>query len=87
LDEAFWTNAKVVMPRSREKTQITAKFDADVVDWFKKGGRGYQTRMNAVLRTYFEATSTQNKLPTETARDKTSAPKSRPGRRGSDRVA
>jgi uncharacterized protein (DUF4415 family) len=30
-------------------------FDADVVAWFKAGGRGYQTRMNAVLRRFMEA--------------------------------
>jgi uncharacterized protein (DUF4415 family) len=37
------------------KTPVNAKFDADVVDWFKSQGRGYQTRMNAVLRRYMEA--------------------------------
>jgi len=34
---------------------VNAKFDVDVVDWFKSQGRGYQTRMNAVLRRYMEA--------------------------------
>jgi uncharacterized protein (DUF4415 family) len=28
--------------------------DADVLDWFKSQGSGYQTRMNAVLRTFME---------------------------------
>jgi uncharacterized protein (DUF4415 family) len=36
---------------------VNAKFDRDVVDWFKRQGRGYQTRMNAVLRKYMEAQS------------------------------
>lgn len=52
LDENFWKNATVVMPDDRRKTQITAKFDTDVVDWFKQQGSGYQARMNAVLKSY-----------------------------------
>ncbi len=54
LDEAFWKNARVVMP-GRGKRQLTVRLDGDVLDWFKAQGKGYQTRMNAVLRSYFEA--------------------------------
>ena len=32
------------------KQQITARLDADVVAWLKSKGKGYQTRMNAILR-------------------------------------
>jgi uncharacterized protein (DUF4415 family) len=32
------------------KRQITAKVDADVLDWLKSEGKGYQSRMNAILR-------------------------------------
>lgn len=32
------------------KQQVTARLDADVLAWLKAGGRGYQTRMNAILR-------------------------------------
>lgn len=32
------------------KMQITARVDADVLDWLKAQGRGYQGRMNAILR-------------------------------------
>jgi uncharacterized protein (DUF4415 family) len=32
------------------KQQVTAKLDSDVIAWLKKDGRGYQTRMNAILR-------------------------------------
>lgn len=32
------------------KAQVTTKLDADVIDWLKAGGKGYQTRMNAILR-------------------------------------
>ncbi len=55
LDQSFWQTARVVMPEERGKTQITAKFDYEVVQWFKSQGRGYQNRMNAVLRSYYEA--------------------------------
>lgn len=32
------------------KQQVTARLDADVLAWLKAGGRGYQSRMNAILR-------------------------------------
>ena len=32
------------------KKQITARLDADVLGWLKAGGKGYQSRMNAILR-------------------------------------
>jgi uncharacterized protein (DUF4415 family) len=54
LGPNFWANAKVVYPDG-PKERLTVRFDRDVVTWFKAGGRGYQTRMNAVLRSYFEA--------------------------------
>jgi len=54
LGADFWKEAKVVYPESPKK-QITVRLDADMVEWFKKQGRGYQTRMNAVLRSYYEA--------------------------------
>jgi len=33
-----------------KKVTVTAKIDADIVQWLKRQGRGYQTRMNAILR-------------------------------------
>lgn len=54
LDDEFWKRARVVAPAD-PKTQLTVRFDADVVDWFKSSGRGYQTRMNAVLRAYVDS--------------------------------
>lgn len=55
LGKEFWDNARVVMPEERNKVQITAKFDAEMVRWFKRHGRGYQARMNAVLCAYYKA--------------------------------
>ena len=41
--------------------EITVRFDAVVIDWFKAQGPGYETRMNAVLRQYMDRkTSTQS---------------------------
>jgi uncharacterized protein (DUF4415 family) len=39
------------------KASVSLRIDADVLDWFKRGGVGYQTRMNAVLRAFKEAAS------------------------------
>jgi uncharacterized protein (DUF4415 family) len=53
VDEAFWKEAQLVLP-SRRKVHTGLRIDADVLDWFKAQGRGWQTRMNAVLRSYYE---------------------------------
>ena len=37
------------------KAQLTLRLDQDVLDWFRKRGRGYQTQINALLRAYMEA--------------------------------
>lgn len=45
---------KGLQPSGR-KTQITLRIDADVLEWFREKGVGYQSRMNAVLRAYKQA--------------------------------
>ncbi len=59
LDDDFFKNAKRMnlkqFMRSRKK-QVTLRLDADLVEWFRSQGRGYQTRINPVLRAYREAT-------------------------------
>ena len=37
------------------KQQVTLRIDADVLQWFKEGGKGYQSRINALLRAYVDA--------------------------------
>jgi len=37
------------------KTQVTLRVDEDVLTWFKKQGKGYQTRINSLLKAYKEA--------------------------------
>lgn len=41
-------------PVSKESL-LSLRVDADVIDWFKSQGAGYQSRMNALLRAYMEA--------------------------------
>ncbi len=36
------------------KTPLTLRIDSDVLDWYRKTGPGYQTRINALLRAYME---------------------------------
>lgn len=55
LDERFWATARVVLPRRIAKRHQGLRLDSDVLDWFKAQGPGWQTRMNAVLRSYMEA--------------------------------
>lgn len=51
-DKAFWRKAQLIMPRS--KKTVTMRLDADLLDWFRSN-RGYQTRINAILRAYMDA--------------------------------
>ena len=52
LDQNFWNEAKMVRPR--RKQAISLRVDNDVLDWFKGQGKGYQSLMNSVLRSYVE---------------------------------
>ena len=47
-----WSGARVYWPR--HKRAVSIRLDQDVLDFFKAKGRGYQTRINAVLRSYME---------------------------------
>ena len=51
-DAEFWKSAKVVMPTPKEI--VTMRLDADLLRWFRQQ-RGYQTRINAILRAYMKA--------------------------------
>ncbi len=51
LDEDFLRRAEIRMP---VKKSVTIRIDEDVLLWFKSQGKGYQTRINRLLRTYME---------------------------------
>ena len=48
-----WGEAVLVIPQS--KRSLSLRLDADILAHFKSQGPGYQTRINAVLRSYMEA--------------------------------
>ncbi|THV25069.1 BrnA antitoxin family protein [Peteryoungia ipomoeae] len=50
LDDAFWEEAVIVEPEGTE--QITLRVKKSVLQAFRATGKGYQTRMNAVLESY-----------------------------------
>jgi len=53
LDKAFFSQAQVRMPK--RKKAVSLRLDQDVLDWFKREEKHYQTKINAVLRAYVEA--------------------------------
>lgn len=52
LPEDFWDAAVPTLPAA--KMPISLRLDVDVVEFFREGGPRYQSRMNAVLRSYME---------------------------------
>jgi uncharacterized protein (DUF4415 family) len=55
LDESFWRTAKLTMPAPKDR--VTIRLDHDLVEWLRQNGSGYQTRINAILRSYMNARS------------------------------
>ena len=53
LDEEFFRHAKVCLPAGKQL--VSLRIDNEVLDWFRRQGKGYQTRINAVLRAYVQA--------------------------------
>jgi len=51
-DEAFWEKAELQMPKPKKGVYL--RLDQDLLDWLKGQGPGYQTRINAILRSYME---------------------------------
>jgi len=48
----WYRKAEAIMPQP--KKLLSLRVDSDVLEWFKSQGTGYQTRMNAVLRSFME---------------------------------
>ena len=47
-----WTTVEIGLPHRKHEVHI--RLDSDMLEWFKREGRGYQTRINAVLRSFYE---------------------------------
>jgi uncharacterized protein (DUF4415 family) len=54
LPDDFWDNA-VLVPPVIVKLPISIRVDEDVLEWFRRKGPRYQSRINAVLRSYVSA--------------------------------
>lgn len=50
LPDDFWDEAQLVAPQPKQA--ISLRLDQDVLAWFREQGPRYQTRINAVLRTF-----------------------------------
>ena len=55
-----WTGAKRGLFYRPVKHQLTLRIDADLIDWFRQQGTGYQSRMNAALREYVNRNGGKN---------------------------
>jgi uncharacterized protein (DUF4415 family) len=51
MSDNEWARAEVIHPL---KVPVGLKLDNDVLGWFKSQGKGYQTRINMILRRYYE---------------------------------
>ena len=52
MEEIDWVSTE--LPPPRRKAHMTLRLDVDMLDWFRAQGKGYQTKINAILRRYFE---------------------------------
>jgi len=76
LGSEFFTKATEAWPPAKQ--QLTIRLDADVLKWLKAHGRGYQTRINRILRAAMESQPTRRRTRSTLRRPK----KNTPSRRG-----
>jgi uncharacterized protein (DUF4415 family) len=58
LDDDFFRTARLLMPQP--KKAVALRLDADVLAWLKSQGRGYNSRVNAILRAYMATEQRRN---------------------------
>lgn len=59
----LWETAIPVSFNLSGKKQLTIRLDEDILNWFKAQGSGYQTRINAVLRSFVETQTAKAEKP------------------------
>jgi uncharacterized protein (DUF4415 family) len=59
LDASMFANAEIRLPKHKEP--VTLRLDSDILEWYKSLGKGYQTRINAILRLYMDANIKQGR--------------------------
>lgn len=52
MEPVLWATTELPLPKRKEHTNL--RIDADVMDFFRQQGKGFQTKINAVLRSYVE---------------------------------
>jgi uncharacterized protein (DUF4415 family) len=52
MEEIDWVTTE--LPASQRKAPLTLRVDADMLGWFRAQGKGYQTKINAILRRYYQ---------------------------------
>ena len=57
LDKSFFKKATAAWPPAKQ--QLTIRLDSDLLNWLKASGRGYQTRINRILRAAMESQSSR----------------------------
>jgi uncharacterized protein (DUF4415 family) len=76
LGDEFFSKAKQAWPPAKQ--QLTIRLDADILEWLKRHGRGYQTRINRILRAAMEGQTGQTH-GARTPRPRSRTPKTRGG--------
>ena len=59
--EFAWSTARAGIPQLQRT--LTLRVDADLIDWFEAQGPGYQSRINAVLRSFVDTHRGQQDCP------------------------
>jgi uncharacterized protein (DUF4415 family) len=75
-----WTKARLVIPPGKEV--VTLRLDIDVLGWFRAQGKGYQTRINQVLRVWYETELLKREWKREEEKNSPGDPKSSEEARG-----
>jgi uncharacterized protein (DUF4415 family) len=68
LDKSFFEKATLAWPPAKQ--QVTVRLDTDVLDWLKAHGKGYQTRLNRILRAAMESPPPRSKPPKKNTRSR-----------------
>jgi uncharacterized protein (DUF4415 family) len=76
LGDEFFSKAKQAWPPAKQ--QLTIRLDSDILEWLRTHGRGYQTRINRILRAAMESQTGQNQS-TRTPRPQSPTSKTRGG--------
>lgn len=64
-ENPLWTKkmlSSAILHMPKKKVEVHMYVDEDIIHWFKSKGRGYQTRINTVLKSYVHAESSRNKI-------------------------